>query len=663
MRIQFASPGLMVAATGLFLALALAPAAAQVIELDANRLRVATIDSAWRFHLGDDRLWAQASFDDGSWSVFHPLDSWREQGYPVPAEFAWFRIHLRIPANTLTLLLQLPRIEKNYQLYCDGQLVGQVGKLPPEKARAVMGAPRVFTLLITTGAAPRDIVLALRLWQEPDLAGTRAHGISSHVYAGQSEAILRQFSMAKAARLLTFGDTYSITIVVLIVAAATLLLFYLTRERFHLWFAFYLATVGANSVLTLASTHFAWTDRTAIYGFILADLLGQAAMILFILDGLAFATRRRLVLPLSLALLSELGPILVLEAHLPLIWADTNYFFASNAVNLVVIWYLLRGRRSGTLYAKLLFIPFVISALVSSLGNLSYALVDFGFSNGTRVNIAQINVLNDPFAVTIGDFGQIISLLGFLAVLVYRFARTSREEQRLASGMQAARDIQRRLVPSNIPVLTGLHTEIVYLAAEEVGGDFCQILPRRNGSILIAIGDVSGKGLQAAMLGALAVGALRSIADEEIGPAEALNRLNHVLSRNERSMSGFITCLCLVLTASGELTLANAGHLAPYVNGEEMELDSGIPLGVVQETKYRETHSRLPLSARLTLLSDGVVEARSQSGELFGFDRTTRISRLPASEIASKAHEFGQQDDITVITLDWDNISMAPATP
>jgi len=128
-------------------------------------------------------------------------------------------------------------------------------------------------------------------------------------------------------------------------------------------------------------------------------------------------------------------------------------------------------------------------------------------------------------------------------------------------------------------------------------------------------------------------------------------------------MSGFITCLCLVLTASGELTLANAGHLAPYVNGEEMELDSGIPLGVVQETKYRETHSRLPLSARLTLLSDGVVEARSQSGELFGFDRTTRISRLPASEIASKAHEFGQQDDITVITLDWDNISMAPATP
>ena len=76
-------------------------------------------------------------------------------------------------------------------------------------------------------------------------------------------------------------------------------------------------------------------------------------------------------------------------------------------------------------------------------------------------------------------------------------------------------DIQNRLVPVDIPVLGGLQTEIAYRAAEEVGGDFCQILPRPDGSIFVAIGDVSGKGLQAAMLGAVAVGAIRSLAEQK----------------------------------------------------------------------------------------------------------------------------------------------------
>ena len=633
----------------------------QVIDLDANRIPISTIDSAWRFHAGDNPAWSQATFDDSNWAVLHPLSSWAAQGYTVKTEWAWFRFRLRVPAHTPSLVLQLPGIDKNYQIFCDGQLVGQVGGLPPERAQSVNAAPRVFTLPVVTGDAPREITLALRLWQEPDLAGTRAHVLKSHVYVGQSAAILRQFSMSKAARLIALSDTYTITVIVSIVAAATMLLFWLTGEDFHLWFACYLGTIAFNSAINLASAHFAWPERLEIYLYILADLFGQITMVLFILDGLSLATRRRVLVPVMFACLSELGPVLVLEANLPLIWADTNYFFASTAVVLILVWYLLRGRRSGSLYAKLLFIPFIVNSLISSLLNLSYALVDFGFANGARVNVAQIQVFSQPFAVTVGDLGQIFSLLGFLAVLVYRFARTSQDQQRLASSMQAARDIQQRLVPTNIPVLKGLQTEIVYLAAEEVGGDFCQILTRRNGSIFVAIGDVSGKGLQAAMLGAVAVGALRSIADEEIGPAEALHRLNHVLLRTEKSSSSFITCLCLVLDASGGVTMANAGHLSPYIDGAEMDLEPGLPLGILQGVEYHEFSGSLPISARVTLLSDGVVEARSHSGELFGFERTTQVSRLGASEIASKAHQFGQQDDITVITLDWSNIGVAAA--
>jgi serine phosphatase RsbU (regulator of sigma subunit) len=153
------------------------------------------------------------------------------------------------------------------------------------------------------------------------------------------------------------------------------------------------------------------------------------------------------------------------------------------------------------------------------------------------------------------------------------------------------------------------------------------------------------------MMGTLAVGALRSMADEGIGPAETLKRLNNVLLRTPNR--GFITCLCMVLTSSGQVMLANAGHLSPYLDGEEMATEPSLPLGFVPDMEYEQTSFFLPATARLTLMSDGVVEARSETGELYGFDRTSRISRLPATEIAAQANRFGQEDDITVITLDW----------
>jgi serine phosphatase RsbU (regulator of sigma subunit) len=141
------------------------------------------------------------------------------------------------------------------------------------------------------------------------------------------------------------------------------------------------------------------------------------------------------------------------------------------------------------------------------------------------------------------------------------------------------------------------------------------------------------------------------MADEKIAPNTALERLNSVLLRTGNS--GFITCLCLVLTAEGEIMLANAGHLAPYLDGAEIPLEANLPLGILPGVTYAQSRFVLGSTARLTLLSDGVVEARSRSGELFGFDRTSQVSQLLASEIAAQAHQFGQQDDITVITLDW----------
>src|SRR6202023_3454723 len=111
------------------------------------------------------------------------------------------------------------------------------------------------------------------------------------------------------------------------------------------------------------------------------------------------------------------------------------------------------------------------------------------------------------------------------------------------------------------------------LPAQEVGGDFYQVLAQPDGYALIVVGDVSGKGLKAAMTGALAIGALRTLADENLSPGTLLSRLNTQMLATQES--GFITCLCLRISSEGAVTMANAGHLSPYRHGEEIELDSG----------------------------------------------------------------------------------------
>ena len=215
------------------------------------------------------------------------------------------------------------------------------------------------------------------------------------------------------------------------------------------------------------------------------------------------------------------------------------------------------------------------------------------------------------------------------------------------------------LVPTILPHIQGLRIEAAYVPAAEVGGDFYQVFPELGGSALIVVGDVSGKGLKAAMKGTLVLGAIRTLAQESLSPAQILERVNLLLAGS--SDGGFVTCLCSRLDPDGTLTLANAGHLAPYRNGEEIPLDSVLPLGVAPDTACTESTVHLAPNDSLTFLSDGVVEAQSLSGELFGFDRTRSISTQPAEHIARAASTFGQQDDITVLTLTFAPAEVAHA--
>jgi serine phosphatase RsbU (regulator of sigma subunit) len=233
-----------------------------------------------------------------------------------------------------------------------------------------------------------------------------------------------------------------------------------------------------------------------------------------------------------------------------------------------------------------------------------------------------------------------------MAILLNRRAASlANEKQRLSREIAAAAEVQTLMLPGSEQGGAETTIEAVYQPASEVGGDFYQILDRLDGSRVALVGDVSGKGLKAAMLVSVAIGALRR--EKSSSPAVILAGLNEALV----GQGGFVTCSCIRYLPGGELTVASAGHPAPYCEGREVEVEAGLPLGVVAEAEWKETRIILQPGAQVTLVSDGVVEAENAKRELFGFDRTRAISIQSAQVIADAARTWGQNDDITVVTV------------
>ena len=150
-----------------------------------------------------------------------------------------------------------------------------------------------------------------------------------------------------------------------------------------------------------------------------------------------------------------------------------------------------------------------------------------------------------------------------------------------------------------------------------MGGDFFQVIPLKSGRTLVVIGDVSGKGLRAAMIVSMIVGTLRTVSGYTEEPAEILGELNRRLCG--RMQEGFATCLAVRLEEQGRITMANAGHLPPYRNGTEIPFPGSLPLGLDENAVCEQTRLEMRVGDPIVLLTDGIPEARNQQGMLLGF--------------------------------------------
>ena len=613
-----------------------APAlAAAPVEVTKWRSGLIELNQGWLEHDGNEAEWSRPDFDDSAWTTVDLDDlGAARQGW------RWYRCRVNLGPDQPGLRLLLAGGDGTYELFINGIPVPGLAlrssllvRRPVEAVFPIRDASGIFEIALRT-----RVPAAYAAWHLPQFTG---------VTVGLPTAIEYERQALESQRLYGLATSICINLLLCLAGAGALALYAFQRtEREYIFLGLYLLIFGtSNGLSMLQSAGLAPLSAN----FLIADPLIYAWVISQIEFTYSFARQRvsriwrayeiAVLLPLMLSVLTWTG-----------VFASDTYVLIEAAATapvglllsaLLFVWYRRGNREAGWLI-----FPSLAPALATALFDLGTASITLGWHS---LNFLVEPIQVGPIVLQLVDIGALLFLLSIVVVMFFRFTRVSREQARAAAELAAAQEIQRHLVPATLPSLPDYSIEAAYFPAREVGGDFYQVIPQTDGSILIVLGDVSGKGLGAAMTGTFAIGALHALAAEISDPPRLLSRLNREALRGKDS--GFITCICVKLSPGGQMTISNAGHLSPYKNGEELTCEGGPPLGLFPDLVYSESRFEFNCGDSLTLLSDGVVEARNASDEMFGFDRTQALSTRSAFEIATAALEFGQEDDITVVRL------------
>ena len=611
------------------------------------------LTSAWLIHEGDDPHFADPSLDDSQWQVIQTGRSLSTYGIVHP-NFLWYRTHLHLPPHLHSQAILLRGFIGSEQIFVNGVLTGPSREFPPG-GLTTMNFDRQSSIpdnLLATG----DLTIAVRA--QVQRAGASA-GTSPGFYSTSSLLLGDESVLADQSLLYFFRDltsnltTLALNGMVLLIAIALAL----TLRKEPEYFALCVLLAG----LFFTNSQNIWRSSHDLYPNRWMFLSGDFVRCLTLLAGIEFARivlrrprTRWLIgyeaLLVALAVLDELVYISTYPRPHSQIFLFTAWIISLLAVLPIdlglPIYALIVWRRQRNFDALLLSIPLLVRTL--------FIYFQYGFAI-TSILLAKPSYLPDvPSSIfyvgwtEIGDFCFLIALLIFL---ILRTVRIARARAALAAELEAARTVQQLLLAGSSHPTPGFLIESVYLPASEVGGDFFLVSPSPDGSLVAILGDVSGKGLLAAMRVSMILGVLRR--ESSRNPAKILANLNEALLT--QGDTGFTTACCIRLELAGNFTIANAGHISPYVTGrqisQELPGSPALPLGLVSGQAYDLLEGELTTGQRLILMSDGVPEARSTKGELYGFDRLPNLIQLPAHDIADVAQRFGQEDDITVLTL------------
>ena len=231
----------------------------------------------------------------------------------------------------------------------------------------------------------------------------------------------------------------------------------------------------------------------------------------------------------------------------------------------------------------------------------------------------------------------------------------TREERRMEEDLQAARELQRVLIPDGSPEITGAEACVRLRPAREISGDIYDVFELPDGKYVIAFGDVSGKGTAAALYGGLVSGLLRTLARRR-KPAELMQALNDTLG--ERKVDARYVTLCVMLwdPISREIVMANAGAIPPMIcrGSEILNIRvEGVPLGLLDDREYEEVPFQAQ-SGDTLLYSDGITDHLNAAGTEFGHGRLAQIIRHNCSQTACdlNASIFHELDRFSTTAFD-----------
>jgi stage II sporulation SpoE-like protein len=654
--------------------LLLLPSGGQLVAAQPTAVMQVTLGNAavelfgpWKFHTGDDLRWAQPGFDDSGWAEMDMtpppgtadatlgssgyIPGWTDRGYAGYSGYAWYRLTVDVQGADDPLALKMPdNADDAYQVYVNGKRIGTFGRFTAHGVTAYSTLPRAFRLPpeIRSGR----VTIAIRVWMDSatPFNSPDAGGLHEPPVLGHASAIAAQIRLGWDEIAHDVGSGFLEMLILLLALLVALSLFWLDRrESAYLWLALVsLVTLIGNAIVLLVN-FLAWIGQTPSV-ILEDDILTPVRIGLWVLFWAHWFRVSRmnrlnrevwglvLLLAIGTALLRPplYGQMISVDAAA---WLVPFLLVVKLAFVALLFWITFQGIREHKAEGWMA-LPAVLLTAVSQyqhelrLVHVPTAFAIFGFQ------------------ISLGTASTMLSLLLVTVMLSRRFLHSQRKQEQWRQEIKQAQHVQQVLIPQKLPIIAGLTIESEYRPAREVGGDFFQIVPGNgDGSVLIVVGDVTGKGLQAGMLVALIVGAIRSAVQHSTDPLRVLTSLNEELCDRQHASA---TCLMLRIEADGMVTLANAGHLPPYLNGREMQMEGSLPLGVIGEPDFPVMYFKLQLGDTLMLMSDGIAEAQDEHGHLFGFDRIDQMLRTSqtASSLAAAAQSFGQEDDILVLKIE-----------
>jgi len=632
----------------------------------------------WRFTVGDSPtdaatgkpLWAEPGFDDAGWETvdLQPKDGaldpvsglsgyvpgWTARGHAGYWGYAWYRIRVKVESKpgAKLALLGPANVDDAYQAFNDGDLLGSFGTFRSHRPIVYFTQPMMFPIeqnaAQSQGSATK--VLAFRFWMEPNtlIGNPESGGIHSAPQLGEAGAVAarNQVQWDELIRSYALSLILAALFTLLGIVALSLRLFDKT-DKVYLWIGGLLLTLALRGYLTAIGSWTQWIPALALV--VIDDVLlfpviytGWVMVwrVWFRLHKPAWVPR---MLPVLVVLLMVSGGI----GH--------NVFFTVVSQPVAQIFGEI------DVAVRVLLVLMILGSVIQGIieygldGWLPLPAVLFACIATFRSELTQLNIPTNfrmfGIEVTLAQIADLLLVAALSILLLRRLLVSVKTQRQMALDVKQAQEVQQVILPESRTSLRGLVVESEYRPAREVGGDFFQVLPDpADGSLLIVAGDVAGKGLKAGMLVALLVGAIRSTAELNTDPEFMLQALNRRLIGRGDAQA---TCLAVRIEADGGATIINAGHVTPYLNGEPIKMEGALPLGVMEEAEFSTTQFKLNQHDRLMLMSDGIVEATNVDGKLFGFERVHELvqTAATAAEVATAAQGFGQEDDISVISV------------